>query len=189
MGNGVYVFPFFLAALGLGCCAEAFSRCGGSRLLFIMVQRLLLCRAQTLGPGAHLCGTQALGLGGFVKHREWAQQVWLSSSRAVAQQLWRMGLIAPQQTESSCIRDRTRVPCISKWILTHCTTRKAQEWYLEIKIIKIWVLGVFLATWMSLPFQQSYKYLCIYIYIFIYIHTYTMIWIFESPPQIHGLKF
>ena len=31
----------FLAALGLRCCARAFSRCGKQRLLFIVVPGLL----------------------------------------------------------------------------------------------------------------------------------------------------
>ena len=33
------------------------------------------------------------------------------------------GLIAPQHVESSQTRDQIPVPCISQWILSHCTTR------------------------------------------------------------------
>ena len=35
-----------------------------------------------------------------------------------------MGLVAPHHVGSSRIRDRTRVPCIGRWILNHCTTRE-----------------------------------------------------------------
>ena len=35
-------------------------------------------------------------------------------------------LVAPQHEESSRIRDQTHVPCNSRWILIHCTTREAQ---------------------------------------------------------------
>ena len=33
-------------------------------------------------------------------------------------------LVAPEQVESSPTRDRTRVPCIGRWILTQCVTRE-----------------------------------------------------------------
>ena len=32
------------------------------------------------------------------------------------------GLIVPRHVESSQTRDRTRVPCIGRWILNHCIT-------------------------------------------------------------------
>ena len=38
----IYNFFFFLAALGLHCCAWAFSSCGEWGLLFIAVHRLLI---------------------------------------------------------------------------------------------------------------------------------------------------
>ena len=41
-----------------------------------------------------------------------------------AQQLWHMGLVAPQHVGSSRSRDRTHVPCIGRRILNHCTTRE-----------------------------------------------------------------
>ena len=34
-----------------------------------------------------------------------------------------MGLVAPRHVGSSRTRDRTRVPCIGRWTLNHCTTR------------------------------------------------------------------
>ena len=45
-------------------------------------------------------------------------------SRAQAQQLWRMSLAALWHVGSSQTRARTRVPCIGRWILNHCTTRE-----------------------------------------------------------------
>ena len=35
------------------------------------------------------------------------------------------GLIVPRHVESSQTRDRTRVPCIGRWILNHCITWEA----------------------------------------------------------------
>ena len=40
----IYLF-LFLAALGLHCCARAFSSCGEQRILFIVVRRLLIAVA------------------------------------------------------------------------------------------------------------------------------------------------
>ena len=53
-----YLFTYFLAALGLRCCARAFSSCGERRLLFVAVCGLLIavaslcCRAQALDTRA-----------------------------------------------------------------------------------------------------------------------------------------
>ena len=38
----IYVIYLFLAALGLRCCARAFSSCGDRGLLFVVVLRLLM---------------------------------------------------------------------------------------------------------------------------------------------------
>ena len=51
--------------------------------------------------------------------------MWLPGSRAQAQSLWRMGLVAPRHVGSSWTRDQTRVPCIGRRILNHCATREA----------------------------------------------------------------
>ena len=71
----MYLFIFnFLAALGLCCCAQAFSSCGERGLLFVVVRRLLIavaslcCGAWALGARASVavarglssCGSQAL---------------------------------------------------------------------------------------------------------------------------------
>ena len=41
----IYLFNLFLAALGLHCCARAFSSCGERGLLFIAVPGLLIAVA------------------------------------------------------------------------------------------------------------------------------------------------
>ena len=45
---------------------------------------------------------------------------------AQAQQLWLTGPAAPRHVGSSQTRARTRVPCIGRQTLNHCTTREAQ---------------------------------------------------------------
>ena len=52
-----------------------------------------------------------------------AQQLWLMGSR-VQDQLWHTGLAAPWHVGSYQTRDRTRVPCIGRWILNHCPTKE-----------------------------------------------------------------
>ena len=39
------LFIYFLAALGLRCCTQAFSSCGEKRLLFVVVHGLLIAVA------------------------------------------------------------------------------------------------------------------------------------------------
>ena len=54
-----------------------------------------------------------------------------SSCGTQAQQLWRMGLVAPRHVGSSQTKARTRVPCLGRWILNHCATREAPYlWFL-----------------------------------------------------------
>ena len=109
-----FIFIYlFLAALGLHCCAWAFSSRGERRLLFIVVCGLLIAVASLVAEH----GLQVSGL----------QQVWLADSRAQAQQLWHTGLVALQQLICSLSRTRARtcVPCIGRQILNHCATREA----------------------------------------------------------------
>ena len=87
-----------MAVLGFRFCARAFSSCGKRGPLFIAV-RGPHCR------GLSCCGAQA--------------------PDAQAQQLWLTGLAAPRHVGSSQTRARTRVPCIGRQILNHCTTREA----------------------------------------------------------------
>ena len=88
---------------------------------------------QLWGAGATLpFGAQASHWGGFSWCRVglqacMLQQLWLMGSRVQAQQLWHTGLLAPWHVGSSRTRDRTHAPCIGRWILNHCTTRKVPE--------------------------------------------------------------
>ena len=107
----IYFIYLFLATLGLCCCTRVFSSCGEWRLLFVVVRGLLIEVASLVAEGR----LQARGL----------QQLWLTGSRAQAQQLWCMGLAAPRHVGSSPTRYQTRVPCIGRRILSHCATREA----------------------------------------------------------------
>ena len=115
-----YIFYFIylsLAALGLCCCARAFSSCGERGLLFLEVHGLLIAVASLI-----------------VEHRLQArgpQQLWLAGSRAQAQQLWHTGLVAPRHVGSSRTRACTHVPCIGRQILSQCTTREAPVYLLQ----------------------------------------------------------
>ena len=114
----VFYLFYFLAVLGLRCCAWAFSSCGERGLLFIAVCGLLIAVASLVvehGLQAH--GLQQLQHVGSVVVVHGLQG-------AQAQQLWRMGLVAPWHVGSSQSRDQTHVPCIDRRILNHCTTRE-----------------------------------------------------------------
>ena len=112
----IYFIYLFLAALGLCCCAQAFSSCGEWGLLLVAVRGLLIAVASLVAEH----GLQAPGL----------QQLWLVGSRAQAQQLWCMHLVALQHVGSSGTRARTRVPCTGRRILNHCATRDAIIFFL-----------------------------------------------------------
>ena len=90
----------FLAVLGLRFCVRAFSSCGERGPLFITV-----CGALTVV--ASRCGVQAPDV--------------------QAQQLWPTGPAALRHVGSSQTRARTRIPCIGRQILNHCTTREARQ--------------------------------------------------------------
>ena len=51
-----------------------------------------------------------------------SRRMGFSSHSTRAQQFWPTGLVAPQHVGSSWTRNQTRVPCIGKRILNHCTT-------------------------------------------------------------------
>ena len=94
----------FLAALGLHCCARAFSSSG----LLIAVASLVAehgLQARRLSS----CGLRAL---------ECRLSSW-----------WCMGLVAPWHVGSSWTRARTCVPCIGRRILNHSTTKEAQGFF------------------------------------------------------------
>ena len=71
---------------------------------------------------------------GFSSCVMWTQQLWLAGSRAQAQQLWRMGLVAPRYVGSSWTRARTRVPCIGRQILNHCATGEVRIPFLSMGV-------------------------------------------------------
>ena len=108
-----FYFYLFLAALGLRCCVQAFSSCGKWGLLFVAVRRFLIAVASLVAEH----GLQARGL----------LQLWLTGSRAQAQQLWCTSLVAPRHAGSSRTRARTHVPYIGRRILNHCATRETLE--------------------------------------------------------------
>ena len=89
----IYLFVcfLFLAALGLRCCAQAFSSCGERGLLFLAMRGLLTVVASLAAEH----GLQARG----------PQQLWLAGSREQPQYLWRTGLVALQHVGSSRARD------------------------------------------------------------------------------------
>ena len=112
-----FIFFLFLALLGLRCCTWAFSSCGERGLLFLAVCGLLIAvDSLVVEHRLQVRGLQQLCHVGSV--------VVARSSRAQAQQLWRTGLVTPQHVGSSWTRAQTRVPCIGRWILNHCTTRE-----------------------------------------------------------------
>ena len=83
----------------------------------------LCCCAQASHCGAFsCCKAWVLGCSGFSSCSMWAQK------------LWCMGLFSLWHVGSSQTRDQTRVPCIGRRILIHCTTR-------EVLKILDWNLG------------------------------------------------
>ena len=99
--------------------AATFSSCREWGLLFVAVHGLLIAVASLVAEH----GLQVHGL----------QQLWLAGSRAQAQQLWLAGLVAPWHVQSSRTRDQTRVPCLGRQILNHCTTREVL-YHLVLKV-------------------------------------------------------
>ena len=93
---------FILTLLGLCCWSWAFSSCSEQGLL--LCWRLLLRNSGS-------------GLGGL-------QQLWLLGSRAQAQGLWGMGIIAPRHVGSSCLGGCTRVPCMGRRTLYPWATKE-----------------------------------------------------------------
>ena len=78
------------------------------------------------------CGAWALHCGGFSWCRARAlghvgSEVAVCSSRAQAQWLWYMDLVALQCVGSSQTRDQTHISCIGRWIFRHWATREAPD--------------------------------------------------------------
>ena len=74
--------------------------------------------------GFSCCGARALGAQASVVVVRGHSSCGL---RALVHWLWRTGLVARWHVESSWTRAWTRVPCIGRQILNHCTSREAQD--------------------------------------------------------------
>ena len=112
-------FMFVLLSLSfvtLHCCMQALFSCGEQRLLFSVVHGLLI-RFSCCRPQAQQLQCASLGHLGF------------SSCDTQTQQLQFAALVALQHVTSShsWTRDQTHVPCISRQILIHCTTKEVHK--------------------------------------------------------------
>ena len=89
-------------------------------LFFVMEHRASHCR------GFSCCGARALGTWACVAHRLIfvACRLYSAGSVVVVH-----GLSCSLHVASSWTRHWTHVPCISRWILTHCTTREVPTPY------------------------------------------------------------
>ena len=98
------IMYFFLAALGLRCCTQAFASCGERGLLFIAARGLPIAVAPHVKHGLLARGLQSLWHAGsvVVVHG-------FSCSTACG--------IFLDQGSNPC-------PCIGRQILNHCTTRE-----------------------------------------------------------------
>ena len=108
--------------------------CGADKLLFFFLINLFiylfiyfwLCWVSVAALGLSVVaasrGYSSLWCAGFSLW--WLLSLWSTGSRAQAQYLWHTGLVALRHVGSSRTRARTRVPCIGRWSLNHCTTRE-----------------------------------------------------------------
>ena len=130
-----YVFPTYVCTIR-HCILSSFFFCFVFFLIFIYLLFLAVLGlrfVRGLSPVAASGGHSSSRRGG----RSSSRCAGLSPSRlppprcgaqapdAQAQQPWLTGPAAPRHVGSSQTRARTRVPCISRQILNHCTTREA----------------------------------------------------------------
>ena len=94
--------------------------------------------------------------GGYSSLR-WLPLLRSTGSRAQAQQLWRMGLVAPWHVGSSQTRAQTCVPCTGRRILDRCATREAQTFSLLLKPSTIRTLTVVFLARLSSALYSKYK--------------------------------
>ena len=104
--RGIFFFNVFIYLFSFGCVGPSFL-CEGFLQLRQAGATLHRCAQASHYRGLSCCGAQA--------------------PDAQAQQLWLTGLVALRHVGSSQTRARTRVPCIGRWILNHCTTREARK--------------------------------------------------------------
>ena len=105
--KNIFIY-LFLAALGLCCCAQAFSSCGEQGLLFVVVHGLLIAVASLVAVAEH--GLQECGL----------QQLWHVGSVVVAHGLQSAGSVVVVHRLScspSCgiFPDQGSNPCPLHW--------------------------------------------------------------------------
>ena len=118
-----FLIYLLLAALGLRYCARAFSSCCEQGPLLTAVRGPLISVAS-------LVAEYRLQAHRLQQLWHTGPAVWLAGSRAQAQQLQSTGLVALRHVGSSQTTARTRVPCIGRRILNHCTTREVPRSYL-----------------------------------------------------------
>ena len=116
----IYLFIFGCVGSSLLCAGFLQLRRVGATLSlwctgFSLWWLLLLRSTGSRCAGFSSCGTRA-------------RQLWLAGSRVQAQQLWHMGLVAPQHVGSSWTRTRTRVPCTGRQILNTAPPGKPLLW-------------------------------------------------------------
>lgn len=80
--------------------------------VFIVAEAFLQIGVSVSHCGGLSCGAQALGCLGFSSCSMWARFVRYLASGVLAQQLWSLGLVAPQHVEFSGMGDRTHASCI-----------------------------------------------------------------------------
>ena len=106
-----FIYLFIMAVLGLLCYVRALPSCSERGPLLAAV-----CRPLTTAASPVMArGLQARG----------PQQLWLTGSRAQAQQPWPSGPVAPRHVGSPRTRAQTLVPHIGRQIFNHCATREA----------------------------------------------------------------
>ena len=103
--------------MGLCCCVSAFFNCSRWGSSLAEVRRLPIAVASLAVHTVSMCGD-------FSRCSSWAQYLWLMGSKAQAQWLWCMSLVALWHVVSSWSRDGTSVPYIGRQILNNWITRE-----------------------------------------------------------------
>ena len=111
-----FLIFFFIATLFIYLC-WVFGSCEGFPQL------------RQVGATLHRGAGTALHRGAWASHYRGPPRCGAQAPDAQAQQLWLTGPAAPWHVGSSQTRARTRVPCISRQTLNHCTTREAQFFF------------------------------------------------------------
>ena len=112
------VFSLAAFRLCIFCCCKFLFDCSGSSLLvrafYSCSERVLLFTAAHRLLAAVVLLLRSTG----------CRHVGFRSHSTRAQQLWSLGMAAPQPVESSWAKGRTHVPCIGRRLLIHSPTRE-----------------------------------------------------------------